>query len=198
MTPRPTSRLLTLPAAVLLALVILWNVAFSLSAAFPVSTFGILIRVLIWPAALALLVVSAFVFLAYQPRRALILPAILLSTLPLQWSFGATLALQARLAFIRPQLMAEVQRIHAAALTGVHTSGGDIRVEYTASPLLPPIAFIDGGLLDNWCGYVYDPTNTLDNLANHSPLPDPAAQWFGGRMTSARRLGSGWFYCSFT
>jgi hypothetical protein len=198
MTTQPSSRLITLPAAIVIALALLWNLTFSLSAAFPMSLIGVLGRLAIWPAALVLLIVCAFVFLAYQPRRAFVLPAALLVTLPLQWFFGATLALQTRLQFIRPQLMAEVQRIHAAAAAGQPQQHGEVRAEYSASPTNPPVAFIDGGLADNWCGYVYDPTGTLDNIVHLRPVPAPASDWFGGRMTSVRRLGGGWFYCSFT
>ncbi len=198
MTTRLPRQLFSRSAAVVIALVLSWNLAFSLSAAFPVSLLGVLGRLAIWPAAIALLIVSAFVFLAYQPRRAFVLPAALLTTLPLQWFFGTTLALQTRLEFIRPQLMAEVQRIHAAAAAGRQPQDGEVRAEYSASPTSPPVAFIDGGLLDNWSGYIYDPTATLDNIANLRPVPAPASDWFGGRMTSVRRLGGGWFYCSFT
>ncbi len=198
MTSQSPTRLFSPSAAVVIALVLLWNLAFSLSAAFPMSLLGVLGRLAIWPAAIALLIVSAFVFLAYQPRRAFVLPAALLVTLPLQWFFGATLALQARLKFIRPQLMAEVQRVHAGVTAGRPPQDGDVRAEYAASPTSPPVAFIDGGLLDNWSGYIYDPTGTLDNAANLRPVPAPASDWFGGRMISVRRLGGGWFYCLFT
>ena len=57
-----------------------------------------------------------------------------------------------------------------------------------------------GGLLDNWCGVVFDPTNELDALIR-SPKPPrehPARGFFGGDIIKVEHLEGPWYFCWFT
>jgi hypothetical protein len=63
-----------------------------------------------------------------------------------------------------------------------------------------------GGILDNWCGVVYDPSGYVRKANRFKPdLPnfnDPALQdvqgWFGGTLWSCEPLGGDWYFCCFT
>jgi hypothetical protein len=56
----------------------------------------------------------------------------------------------------------------------------------------PPVrvAFVWGGILDNWQGIVYDPTGVV--------LTEKGHLLFGGDLIHARHLWKDWYYCAFT
>lgn len=63
-----------------------------------------------------------------------------------------------------------------------------------------------GGLLDNWCGVVYDPSGLVLKARRFRPdlsnFGDPDLQdvrrLFGGDLRSCEPLGGGWYFCCFT
>ncbi len=79
------------------------------------------------------------------------------------------------------------------------------RVEYTVDEG-PPIrvAFVwPGGIIDNWCGAVHDPSGEVlkvNALQVGSPKWRGAAltKLFGGDMTACRRLSGEYYLCCFT
>jgi hypothetical protein len=57
-----------------------------------------------------------------------------------------------------------------------------------------------GGLLDNWRGVVYDPSNELDALVRkpRAPRDHPARRFFGGDIIKVEHLEGPWYFCWFT
>ena len=60
-----------------------------------------------------------------------------------------------------------------------------------------------GGIFDNWCGVVYDPTGVVMNvngtqLGTDEWRSSPITRLFGGDMTECRRLSATYFKCCFT
>jgi hypothetical protein len=63
-----------------------------------------------------------------------------------------------------------------------------------------------GGMLDNWCGVIYDPSGLLRKAGRFqrglSHFSDPALQearaLFGGDLWSCEPLGGDWYFCCFT
>jgi hypothetical protein len=70
----------------------------------------------------------------------------------------------------------------------------------------PPrrVAFSYGGLVDNWCGVVFDPTGEVLKINDLPPGGSPGwrnhpmTKLFGGDMTSCRPLESPYYFCCFT
>lgn len=70
----------------------------------------------------------------------------------------------------------------------------------------PPrrVAFISGGLLDNWTGVVYDPTDRVveakgwDRVSGELTAPEDIKGLFGGDLVQCRRITGHWYRCSFT
>lgn len=67
------------------------------------------------------------------------------------------------------------------------------------------IAFPWMGIVDNWCGVVFDPTDQLANYCGDAGqdtrgfLKDPSLRkLFGGDITRCERLEKGWYFCWFT
>jgi len=67
------------------------------------------------------------------------------------------------------------------------------------------VAFPWTGIVDNWCGVVFDPTDELSRFCgdagrdSHGFLKEPALRrLFGGDMIYCERLEKGWYFCWFT
>ncbi len=67
------------------------------------------------------------------------------------------------------------------------------------------IAFPWIGVVDNWCGVIFDPTDGLANFCgdagrdHHGLLKNPDLRdLFGGQMTRCERQEKGWYFCWFT
>jgi hypothetical protein len=65
------------------------------------------------------------------------------------------------------------------------------------------VAFLLGGIIDNWTGVVYDPTGEVLKVNGFELFGDEwreakVTQLFGGDMTSARHLKGHWYLCTFT
>jgi hypothetical protein len=81
----------------------------------------------------------------------------------------------------------------------------DVRVE---SDLELRIAFIQGGILDNFGAVIYDESDELATLAEFKASTHDSSQSsskirhllkiFGGDVISCQRLQKHWYYCSFT
>ena len=72
----------------------------------------------------------------------------------------------------------------------------------------PPmrVAFLWGGIVDNWNGIIYDPTgyvlkaNQLKRDFSNWDDPEmyPVRMLFGGELYYAKHLGGNWYFCLFT
>lgn len=73
----------------------------------------------------------------------------------------------------------------------------------------PPVRIFypwPGGILDNWCGIVHDPTGLVMEARKFGPglsnWNDPALgkvkALFGGDLCYCKPLGGPWYYCAFT
>lgn len=73
----------------------------------------------------------------------------------------------------------------------------------------PPtrIAFVwPGGVIDNWCGAVYDPTGVVlrssdfdgDWATLHEQVPPEVRKLFGGNLVSCSELDAPFYQCCFT
>ncbi len=67
------------------------------------------------------------------------------------------------------------------------------------------VGFPWNGVLDNWCGVVFDPTDELSHVCGDDGLnpevfvKDPVLRrLFGDKMTYCERLQKGWYFCCFT
>ncbi len=68
------------------------------------------------------------------------------------------------------------------------------------------VGFPSNGVLDNWCGVVFDPTDELSHVCGDDGLesgsfrerPCSARRLFGDKMTYCERLEKGWYFCCFT
>jgi hypothetical protein len=118
-----------------------------------------------------------------------------------QASFGGQVGILARFYTHRPKYQAIVKSLEA----GVAPPGGVRHIVDNGPPLR--IAFPwPGGIGDNWCGVVYDPTGLVmkarDIKADLSNFSDPAfhsvRMLFGGDLRSCEPLGGSWYYCCFT
>lgn len=191
-TPRALSR----SDAIAVVVILFWAVVFMITRAYPGEILlGLPAMAILFVGVIAL-VVYASLALVRRSRSKAIVALLLLVAIPSLLFFGMSIAVRVRFALIKPQLMAEVQQLH-----GIIKSGGKVsqfRVEVSASQLTPPVAFSDGGIIDNWMGFVYDPTGQIDKVKNSEPIPPPVKRWFGGDMMWVMPLGDGWFYCGFS
>jgi hypothetical protein len=79
---------------------------------------------------------------------------------------------------------------------GVHRQAHDI--EYIVD-VGPPIrlAFPKDGIIDNWRGVVYDPTDVVARAQGFS-APAEITALFGGDLVSCRHLYRHYYFCGFT
>jgi hypothetical protein len=188
------------------ASLIIWSIAYLALAAYPVDFPCILARAACWLLAIVALL-TVLVFAAVKrSKHALLLAIVLLAAGACQWFFAQEIALRARLALIRPSLEASRARFRAGEPTTFRAQSNSIRTQGDPTSL-GPVAFVDGGMLDNWAGFVFDPASaglnppastSLTSAARQHPVPPTFRAWFGGDMTYAIPLGNGWFYCWFT
>jgi hypothetical protein len=113
-------------------------------------------------------------------------------------SFGSVLVRHGRFRWHR----SEYQRIVVAVEAGQPVQSG-LPYEVDAGPP-KRIAFAwPGGIIDNWCGVVYDRTGgvlQVNSLAPWSPQwrSHSMTRLFGGDMTSCRQLDTQYYLCCFT
>jgi len=99
-------------------------------------------------------------------------------------------------------VVAEVERLRRYPGTQAY-EGHDCIVD-PGPPLR--VAFVWGGIIDNWVGIVYDPTGEVlkanEFRADWSNWDDPRLApvkgLFGGDLRSTRHLFGPWYYCTFT
>lgn len=60
------------------------------------------------------------------------------------------------------------------------------------------VAFQFNGLLDNWRGIVYDPTELVEEADGSGPLRYPVKRLFGGDLVECLALEDSFYYCTFT
>lgn len=184
---------------------------------------GFLLFVLGLPLLPAALLIGAFIYtvrgikMARQPAptrqrmvAALAAPAMLVATILLAWpalSAGNYSGAWARLMLNRHQYEHIIENVRE----GVRSRGTesllkeDGGVEYLVDPG-PPIrvAFNPAGLLDNWSGIIFDPTDVVmqadgfDLRAGKYVAPDEVTKLFGGDLVSCRKLWGHFYDCSFT
>lgn len=183
-----------------LSLVTVWAMLYLSFAAYPAGFGAAIARTLMWCLALVFVFACAGVAAVQRRRSPVILVCAAASIGVLSWFFGMPIALQARYMFLRDTLTSERERL-ASGHRGTYWSERAIDVDGNKAqiPSELPVAFVDGGLLDNWSGFVFDPTGQLAAAPRQYPkMPLPMRTWFGGDMTYALPLGNGWFYCWFT
>lgn len=183
-----------------LALVAVWCMLYLALAAFPAGFLPAIGRALLW--CIALFFVLTFVVVATIQRRLwpVIVVGAAVSVGVFNWFFAMPIALQARFMFLRDTLTNERERL-SSGHRGTYWSERAIDAEGNKALISSalPVAFVDGGLLDNWSGFVFDPTGQLATAPRqYQKMLLPMRTWFGGDMTSALPLGNGWFYCWFT
>ena len=118
-----------------------------------------------------------------------------------QVTLGGKVGIAARFYSLRPKYQAVVDALEAgvAPMPGLPhhlEKGPPIRVAFPWP----------GGLGDNWCGVVFDPSGMVMKVGDSGQSPtrpdDPALQqvrmWFGGVMIRCEPLGGPWYYCRFT
>ncbi len=88
---------------------------------------------------------------------------------------------------------------------GFHDSGA-IRYVVDLGPPLR-IAFIwPGGLIDNWCGAIYDPSGVVMRSSDfdgewatwHDQVPTSVIELFGGDLVHCEELAAPYYHCCFT
>ncbi|MEZ4279860.1 MAG: hypothetical protein R3F21_09645 [Myxococcota bacterium] len=93
----------------------------------------------------------------------------------------------------------------APSAEGLHDSGGLRYVMDLGPPLR--IAFIwPGGLIDNWCGAVYDPSGVVMRSSDfdgdwatwHDQVPTSVIELFGGDLVHCEELAAPYYHCCFT
>jgi hypothetical protein len=70
----------------------------------------------------------------------------------------------------------------------VDRRGDAIRIAFVTSP----------GVVDNWGGIVYDPTDAVASARGHDTAPAAVRELFGGDIVSCRRLTGHYYSCGFT
>lgn len=170
-----------------------WIVTYLFAAAYPADFTAMSARFVLWCLACLIVVVLAWsvVSLRRSPWPVLFVAAIFCAF----WFAGWQVAIRVRFEFLRAGLMRDVERVSEGSAPVYWTRPNGVQAEGSPSR----IVFVDGGLLDNWCGFVYAPTGSeLESATGVHPIPSAVRQWFGGDMIHIRRLGGGWFYCTFT
>lgn len=183
-----------------LALIALWCVLYLPLAAYPAGLPAAVARGLLWCAALLFVPAMIIVAAVQRRRQPMIIACAALVIAVLNWFFGIPLALHTRFALLHDTLSNERERL-SSGQRGTYWSERaiDAQLNRTLISKQAPVAFIDGGMLDNWSGFVFDPTGQLATAPRqYQKMPSPTRTWFGGDMTYALPLGNGWFYCWFT
>jgi hypothetical protein len=119
----------------------------------------------------------------------------------MQGSVGGRIGLLARFYTLRPSYQEVIEAIEA----GMDRSGGPRHLVERGRPLRVAFPW-PGGILDNWCGVVYDPSGLVMKAKRFQPdlsnFGDPTLQdvkkLFGGDMRSCEPLGGPWYFCCFT
>jgi hypothetical protein len=137
--------------------------------------------------------------------RAWAAPMILLAALAsvgtLQGLAGERIGLLARFHTLRPRYRAIVADIQAGRVP----PGGTRYLIEQGIPLRVAFPW-PGGITDNWCGVVYDPSGLVLKARLFRPdlsnFGDPALRQvrslFGGDLRSCEPLGGHWYFCCFT
>lgn len=122
-------------------------------------------------------------------------------------TWGDGIARRAKFAWLKRSYRATVMRIAAESRSQPIPVGFWPGTEcfVDAGPPLR-IAFLrPGGLLDNWCAYVYDPSDELNEISANgelvsADLPDRhrLRSIFGGDLVYCERLEARWYFCCFT
>jgi hypothetical protein len=115
--------------------------------------------------------------------------------------YGARIGTLTKFYTLRPRYEAVVTAIKAGQRPAT-------RVHYQVDERPPlRVAFPwPGGILDNWCGVVYDPTGLVKKARLFKPdltnLGDPSLSdvrsLFGGDLCFCEPLGGDWYFCCFT
>ncbi len=133
--------------------------------------------------------------------RALVVVVAVASYVPLSW-LGRYATDRIRFEWQRPAYDRIVRSLSSPHEVAHLEADG---LDYIVDPGPPVrVAFVwPGGITDNWCGAVYDPTAGVLRV---NQLPRWTEQWrhaaetqlFGGDMTSCRVLREPYFLCCFT
>jgi hypothetical protein len=118
-----------------------------------------------------------------------------------QASFGGQLGILTRFYALRPKYQAIVKALE----TGAAPPGGLRHIVDNGPPLRVAFPW-PGGIGDNWCGIVYDPSGLVMKAREIKPdlsnFSDPAfhnvRMLFGGDLRSCEPLGGPWYFCCFT
>jgi hypothetical protein len=118
-----------------------------------------------------------------------------------QGSVGGRIGLLARFYALRPSYQEIIEAIEA----GIDRPGEPRHLVEKGPPLRVAFPW-PGGLLDNWCGVVYDPSGLVMKAKRFRPdlsnFGDPTLQdvkkLFGGDLRSCEPLGGPWYFCCFT
>lgn len=115
--------------------------------------------------------------------------------------YGARIGTLTKFYALRPRYEAVVTAIKAGQRPAT-------RVHYQVDERPPlRVAFPwPGGILDNWCGVVYDPSGLVKKARLFKPdlsnlgAPDlqDVRRLFGGDLRSCELLGGDWYFCCFT
>jgi len=132
---------------------------------------------------------------------AVLLLAALVAVGTVQGLFGREIGIFARFQALKPGYQKIVRAIEAGEAP---PRGYRCMVEKG-----PPARVVfpwPGGMMDNWCGVVYDPSGLLREASRFKP--DPAGRgapaqrevwgWFGGDLFRCEPLGGDWYFCCFT
>jgi hypothetical protein len=126
---------------------------------------------------------------------------------PLLWGalavlLGATtLPVIAREAYLIPSL--EHRRREAIRLRATDEQEDEVRWDESNESR---VAFSEGGMLDEWVAYVYDPTGLVMKSADYKDNRNKlmgdeyreVRELFGGDLVWAEPIGRGWYRCGFT
>jgi hypothetical protein len=132
---------------------------------------------------------------------ALLLPAALLSVGVFQGVVGRKVGVFVRFQALRPHYRTIVRAIEAGETP---PAGSRYRVEEGQSVRV--VFPWPGGILDNWCGVVYDSSGLLRKASRSGPNLSGSSDvdvgkvrgWFGGDLRFCEPLGGDWFFCDFT
>ncbi len=144
----------------------------------------------------------------YGPALALAIPVIYILAGFLVWFYGVTVAYKIRFEFQRSSYEEVVKELYSdrEQFGSERFYYGNILGEIDPGPPLRVVFPWPGGILDNWCGVVYDPTDKVKEInslkSDRSNQGDPKLQdvmfLFGGTMYRANPLGGHWYLCWFT
>jgi hypothetical protein len=185
-----------------------WLVAVLLFTLFPLESdnpFMFLAEILtlgktsIYPLILGLFGGIALLFWAGRRRMGIAIPvAALLIGLPVYDLIPSELPLRIRVSYfirqgelesIRKKVLADPSRDWKSPVEV--DRGNPVRVGYGM-----------GGIIDNWYGFVWDPTDKLANEDSGSYLRNGTrtemTRLFGGDLVSAARVSGHWYWCTFT